>query len=33
MREDVQDYMKILRKNQYTCQMFDYDLAAHQQKD
>ena len=31
--EDVNDYMKVLRKHGFTCQRFDYDLQAYNQKE
>lgn len=29
IREDANDYIKVLKKNQYAAQQFDYDLKAH----
>lgn len=33
IREDITDYMKVVRKSGFTCQPFDYDYAAHEQKE
>jgi V-type H+-transporting ATPase subunit C len=33
MREQVNDYIKVLKKNGYVAQQFDYDLQAHQGRE
>ena len=33
MRQEVNDYIKVLKKNGYYAQQFDYDLQEHQGKE
>lgn len=33
MREDVQDYIKVLKKNGFYSQQFDFDLADHKKRE